>query len=185
MIRITGGKWKGRKIHTPPGAATRPTPSRVREALFNVLGGDLDECVFYDLFAGSGAVGLEALSRGAPRVVFVETSRPALASLRKNIQLLDCAARAECVARVLPQWLAPPLFAPPAPSVFFLDPPYAKNLAALTLQALAELPPDLVRGSTCAAQTEKKLQLESAYGPWRLRKQYPHGDTALWIYEPQ
>ena len=184
MIRIIGGKWKGRKLRTPKGPATRPTPARVREALFDVLGDTVSEGTFYDFFAGSGAVGLEALSRGAPRAVFLETARPAVAALRANIELLGCGERALCVTKRLPGWIESPEFDPvdSNPPVFFLDPPYGQALAEPALLALARRANGL-KEALCAAQTEKGEILGEAYGPWRLKKRYPHGDSALWLYE--
>lgn len=86
LMRIIAGHAKGRRIHGPPGRDTRPMTDRVREAVFSALGGAVDGADVLDLFAGSGSIGLEALSRGAERAVFVERSRPALEVLRSNIE---------------------------------------------------------------------------------------------------
>lgn len=82
---ITAGRWKGRRLDVPAGLTTRPTRSLVRQALFNMLGPDVHDTRVLDLYSGSGALGLEALSRGAAAVVFVESDRRALAALRANI----------------------------------------------------------------------------------------------------
>jgi 16S rRNA (guanine966-N2)-methyltransferase len=182
MIRITGGEWKGRKLRTPSGQATRPTPSRVREALFDILGPAVRECTFYDLFAGSGAVGIEALSRGAPHVVFVESARPALACLRENLRDLDCGPAADLLIHRLPQWLRSVDFRPEPPFILFLDPPYRQGIAEETMETLAALDLDTT-GSQCIIQAEKRLAPADTYGPWALRKHYPHGDTTMWVYE--
>ena len=182
MIRITGGEWNRRKLRTPRGEATRPTPARVRQALFNVLGETVRDHTFYDLYAGSGAVGLEALSRGAPHVVFVETARPALACLRRNLEAFECGDRAEIVAQRLPAWLIAPGPSPDAPSMLFLDPPYYQGFAAATLETLARRA-DAPAGGLCVAQTEKEAQLAESYGHWHVLRRYPHGDSALWLYE--
>jgi 16S rRNA (guanine966-N2)-methyltransferase len=125
LTRIVAGDLKGRRLATPPGERTRPTSDRVREALFGSLdaGGDVDGAVVADLYAGSGALGLEALSRGAASAVFVE-SHPATARvLRRNISDLGLATRAHLVTRALPGALDRP---PPAPAdLVFADPPYA------------------------------------------------------------
>jgi len=85
-IRLTGGKWRGRKVHAPLGLEpTRPTPGVVREALFSILGADLLEAAFLDLYAGTGAVAFEALSRGAPRAVAVEKYPEALDCMRRSV----------------------------------------------------------------------------------------------------
>ena len=122
MSRIIGGVAGGRRLSMPKGQATRPTSDRVREGLFSSLGGDLSGRAFLDLYAGSGAVGLEAASRGATTVVLVERDPRAVAVLRANaaaVALPTVVVRAESVSRFL---------AEPVPTVFdvvFLDPPYA------------------------------------------------------------
>ena len=96
-MRIVGGSLSGRVLRAPPGAATRPTSEKVREATFNILGnimGSLDGAHVLDLFAGSGALGIEALSRGAVHATFVDAGKPALASVRGNLKELGLEARA-------------------------------------------------------------------------------------------
>ena len=96
-VRIIGGRFKGRKLATPAGEATRPTADRVREALFSILG-PLDGLHVLDIFAGSGALGFEALSRGAASVAFVESAKPALAVIAANIAALDVRSQARAIA---------------------------------------------------------------------------------------
>ena len=96
-LRIIGGEHRARKLFSLKGCATRPTPERVREALFNILGTQVVDCRFLDLFAGTGAVGLEALSRGASRVTFVENAAPALGVLKRNLALLGGRERTRLV----------------------------------------------------------------------------------------
>lgn len=98
MIRIIGGDFGGRKMWTPKGYETRPTPERVREALFNILQTEITGANFLDLFAGSGSVGFEALSRGAGRVTFVENSPKALEIIRRNLKMLRAGTEARCVS---------------------------------------------------------------------------------------
>lgn len=88
MIRITGGIWRGRRLKTPAGEATRPSADAYRETLMSILGPDLDGFEVLDLFAGSGAFGLESLSRGAASAVFVEKGRAQLRTIKKNIESL-------------------------------------------------------------------------------------------------
>jgi len=182
MIRITGGEWRGRKLRAPAGRATRPTPVRVRAALFNVLGPAVRDGEFYDLFAGSGVVAFEALSRGAPRAVLVESARAALACVGVNAETLGCADRVDVRAGRLPDWLESGAFAPTAPATVFLAPPYYGRLGHAVLQALGRVDVDWGE-SVCVAQVERGEGLERTYGPWRLSKTYPHGLTALWLYE--
>jgi 16S rRNA (guanine966-N2)-methyltransferase len=120
-VRIIAGELRGRKIIAPPGLATRPMLDRVREAMFSTLQRRMPGAAVLDLFAGSGSLGLEALSRGARRVRFVERSAPALDALRKNVATLGVAARCEIVvadAQKAASW-------GPAADVIFCDPPYA------------------------------------------------------------
>jgi len=132
-MRIIAGLHRGRRLVTPRGRATRPTSDRARETLFALLG-DLQGIRFLDLFAGSGAVGIEALSRGATGVCFVESASPALAALRTNLRTIDATAMTTVVARPLPgavDRLAVPF------DIAFLDPPYAET--ALLGETLARL----------------------------------------------
>ena len=126
MSRIVGGVAGGRRLVMPKGRGTRPTSDRVREGLFSALGGDLSGRSFLDLYAGSGAVGLEASSRGAAPVVLVERDTHALVALRANVHdlaLPGVAVRAESVRRYLTEPDAQ------AFDVVFLDPPYADPVA--------------------------------------------------------
>jgi 16S rRNA (guanine966-N2)-methyltransferase len=140
-MRIVGGRHRGRRLIVPPGGAVRPTSDRAREALFNILShGDFaaagspfaDENVL-DAFAGTGALGIEALSRGAARAAFIETDRTALAALRRNLAALDETDAAEIIAGDATR----PPRAPFAAAMAFLDPPYRSGLAASALEALA------------------------------------------------
>jgi 16S rRNA (guanine966-N2)-methyltransferase len=139
-MRIVGGRHRGRKLIAPPGDAVRPTSDRAREALFNILShGDFaaagspfaGENVL-DAFAGTGAFGLEALSRGAARAAFIETDRAALSALRRNLAALD----EEDAADVITGDATRPARAPYACALAFLDPPYRSDLAASALSAL-------------------------------------------------
>ncbi|HVV81543.1 MAG TPA: 16S rRNA (guanine(966)-N(2))-methyltransferase RsmD [Kofleriaceae bacterium] len=138
-MRIVAGELGGRVLRAPHGAATRPTSEKVRQALFNILGpppaGSAGDVHVLDLFAGSGALGLEALSRGAASATFVERARPALAALRANLEALAVGDRARVHPVDVAAFLAAP---PPGPrwSWIFLDPPYAAGVAAATLAAL-------------------------------------------------
>jgi len=137
-MRIVAGSWRGRALSAPAGQGTRPTADRVRQALFDMLlhapwGGraEMEGALVLDTFAGTGALGLEALSRGAATAAFMETDRAALVALRANI----AACRAEDRARVL---AVDALRPPPgrACSLIFLDPPYGDDLVTRSLPAL-------------------------------------------------
>jgi 16S rRNA (guanine966-N2)-methyltransferase len=139
-MRIVAGRHRGRRLLAPPGETVRPTSDRAREALFNILshgqpaaeGIPFAGAAVLDAFAGTGALGLEALSRGAAEAAFIEQDREALATLRRNIAMLGEGDR----ARIVPGDATRP---PPAPSAYalaFLDPPYRSGLAAAALTAL-------------------------------------------------
>ncbi|HET9638029.1 MAG TPA: 16S rRNA (guanine(966)-N(2))-methyltransferase RsmD [Allosphingosinicella sp.] len=163
-MRIIAGQWRGRPLVSPQGDSTRPTADRVREALFSMLAsrlGSFEGLQVADLFAGSGALGLEALSRGAAYCVFVENDRRAIDSIRANLAALG--ASGEVLARSAEH------AALPAPvDLAFLDPPYGSGLAAAVLATLAVAPGGWVsvetgRGETVAAEGYA-LDAERKYG---------------------
>src|SRR4051812_31641502 len=135
-MRIIAGQWRGRPLVAPKGETTRPTADRMREALFSMLTsrlGSFEDLAVADLFAGSGALGLEALSRGAASCLFVEHDKPALDALRANIAKLGAKAdvRAQSVMALGPA--AAPL------DVILMDPPYDSGAGAVALDKLARL----------------------------------------------
>lgn len=138
-VRIIGGDWRGRRLRLPPGTAVRPTPDRVRETLFNWLAPLLPGAACLDLYAGSGALAFEALSRGAASAVLVEQDPALVAALE------DCASELGAEARIVAadarRFLARP--AREAFDIVFLDPPYAEPVAAL----LGALRPWLASGA--------------------------------------
>ncbi len=138
-MRIVAGTWRGRTLEAPRSGNTRPTADRVRQALFDMLthapwADPIEECIVLDGFAGSGALGLEALSRGARRAVFFEIDRQAQDSLRGNIASLDAAARCAVIAADATR--PPPPAARGGCNLVFLDPPYGRGLIAPSLAAL-------------------------------------------------
>lgn len=135
-MRIGGGQIHRRQLHTVAGRDVRPTSGFVRQALFNILRGLVQDAIFVDLFAGTGSVGLEALSHGARHVYFVEHDRRALMSLQTNIQHCALQEQATVLAATLPQALQKLPGALQADMVF-LDPPYISDLAEVTLDGLA------------------------------------------------
>ena len=134
-MRIGGGNTKGRRLQSVPGRRVRPTSGRVRQALFDTLREWVPGCIFVDMFAGTGSVGLEALSQGAGKVFFVENDRRALLALRTNISRCGAESRATIVAAALPQAVRR-LPGAQQVDVLFLDPPYASDLAEATLITL-------------------------------------------------
>ena len=138
-MRIAGGRFRNRPLHAPPGRATRPTSDRVREAIFNVLahgieGLALEGARVLDLFAGTGALGLEALSRGAMFALFVEEQASARAAIRRNAETLELTGQIKIWRRDATR-LGP--CAPLAPfGLAFIDPPYGRGLGEAALAAL-------------------------------------------------
>ena len=179
-MRIVAGRWRGRALQAPPGQSTRPTAERVRQALFDMLwhapwgGRDLIEgATVLDAFAGTGAFGLEALSRGAARATFLENDRAALAALRANLAALGAEARVLAVdARKPPRADAPC-------GLLFLDPPYGQDLAAATLPALE-------RTGWVAPGAVACLEIGKAEAPpdlpgWELLAERAHGAARMLV----
>jgi 16S rRNA (guanine966-N2)-methyltransferase len=176
-MRIVAGRWRGRTLIAPSGSRTRPTADRVRQALFDMLlhapwggRGVVEGAHALDVFAGTGALGLEALSRGAAHATFIEQDRDALTALRANI----AAYRAEHCCTVLPvDALAAPL--DEAASLVFLDPPYGDDLvrrAVTRLRTSARLAPDAIMvaetGRDEPAPTSAPLLAERVHGAARI-----------------
>lgn len=136
-MRIIAGIYKSRVLLAPKGKATRPTAEVVREAVFSILGDRLAEARVWDVFAGSGAMGLEALSRGAAGVLFTEASPEALKAVKINLGRLG-ESKARLALWRAPQGLARLGLEPAAFDLIFLDPPYNSSLASQTLAAIAE-----------------------------------------------
>jgi 16S rRNA (guanine966-N2)-methyltransferase len=135
-VRIIGGEWRGRTIEAPPGQSTRPTADRVRETLFSMLMsrlGSFEDLRVADLFAGSGALGLEALSRGAAQATFVESDRQGIETIRKNVAKLGASDAARLIAGSA---LALPSSEPF--EMIFADPPYAQGSGSAVVHAVAE-----------------------------------------------
>jgi 16S rRNA (guanine966-N2)-methyltransferase len=180
-MRVIAGRLGGRRLAAPRGQATRPTSDRVREALFSVLG-DVSGAHVLDLFAGTGALGIEALSRGARRVVFVESARPALAILRQNLADLGLGNEALVVGQPVAKAAAAVLGAGEPFDLVFADPPYA---------ALAEVPPlldALVEQRALAPGAVLSLEHASRDAPPALRGLAPrpsrrYGDTTVTLYD--
>jgi 16S rRNA (guanine(966)-N(2))-methyltransferase RsmD len=172
-MRVIGGEFRSRVLKSVPGLEVRPTPDRLREALFNILAPRVGGVVFADLYAGSGAVGIEALSRGASRTIFVEQNRAAVHVIRQNLKSLDLEARAQVL-----QGKAAALLAGIKADIVFLDPPYALEAEYETvLTKLGAKPPSLV-----IAQHDVRLTLAESYGALRQTRVLRQGDNCLSFY---
>jgi 16S rRNA (guanine966-N2)-methyltransferase len=159
MLRIIGGRWRGRRLHTPDGLAVRPTADRVKACMFDVLQDLVPGARVADLFAGSGNLGLEALSRGAREVVLVESAPTALRVLRRNLELLGVAGEAEVVQEDALRYLAKPHAVPF--DVVLADPPYAAGAESALVEAVGAV---LRPGGWCALQHDARIEVPAAAG---------------------
>jgi len=177
-MRIISGEYKGRNISMPSGI--RPTQNKVRKAIFDTLG-DIQGLTFLELFAGSGAVGFEAISRGVTDLVLVEYDRQCLEAIRKNISSLKPKA---CVLLPLEAEKAIKNFYETRKEfdIIFLDPPYYRDLAKKTLQILGAYD-ILAPNGLIVLQHFKKDNLPEASGDLVLCKQKGYGDTFLSFYQ--
>jgi 16S rRNA (guanine(966)-N(2))-methyltransferase RsmD len=184
-MRIIAGSLRRRTLEAPAGLATRPTGDRLRETLFNVLAPRIDGAGFLDLYAGSGAVGIEAISRGAGRVTFVERAPAALKILRGNLARLNIAAgfgiEPMSVAAYLKRRQAE---AEPGFDVVFLDPPYdAIDEYEGALNLLGRATTFLADGAVVIAEHRRKQLLNERYGSLERTRSLLQGDSALSFYE--
>jgi len=174
-VRIIGGAWRGRRVEFPDLPALRPTPDRVRETLFNWLQGDIAGARCLDLFAGSGALGLEALSRGAAEVVFVETATAAAHMLRAQLQRLGGEGRATVLDLGAARYLRAPATVPF--DIVFLDPPFGTTLLAESLVQLA-VGHWLKVGGFAYLENERPAGVPALPAGWDLLKSKAAGEVA-------
>jgi 16S rRNA (guanine966-N2)-methyltransferase len=172
-MRVIAGEFRSRVLKTVPGLEVRPTPDRLREALFNVLAPSIEGAVFLDAYAGSGSVGIEAISRGAGRAIFVEKDRAAVGVLRENLTSLGIEGRAEVVVGkallALGKYSA---------DIVFLDPPYP--LGSEYSRALTMLGAE--GGALVIAQHASRFALADEYGALKRFRVLKQGDNSLSFY---
>jgi 16S rRNA (guanine966-N2)-methyltransferase len=184
-MRVIAGTYRSRRLIAPRGLATRPTSDRLRETLFNILAPRIEGAVFADLYAGSGAVGIEALSRGASLVYFVDNAVPALAAIRGNLAALGIQSGFEIISSSVSAGLRG--FSPQERcSIVFLDPPYAAtDDYAHTLGGIAEDADSLLApGAIVIAEHSRKQPepLAANYGPLQRYRVLEQGDAGLSFY---
>ena len=177
-MRVVAGRLGGRRLTAPAGPQTRPTSDRVREALFSALGG-VEGLRVLDLFAGSGALGIEALSRGAAAATFVERQPGALRALRGNLASLELEGH-EVARSDARQFLRKARTAGREYDLVFVDPPY-RRAAALGRELSELVPPVLASGGTVVSESDRRDPLDLAL-PVRTERRY--GDTLIRIHEP-
>jgi len=181
-MRITGGQAKGRILASLRGRGIRPTSDRVKEAVFDIIGKDLSGQMVLDLFAGTGGLGLEALSRGALRAVFIDNSRKSVALIRKNLGLCGYLDSGSVLRRDLtkPSFKGYALFGKEFDLVF-LDPPYGKNFLPSLLERLSTSN-TLSSRSHVVAESWKTERLPASFGNLEMVDTRIYGDTRINIY---
>ena len=176
-MRVIAGEFRSRVLQSVPGQATRPTPDRLRESLFSIIAPRIEGAAFLDLYAGTGAVGIEALSRGAAKAIFVESDRTAAAAIRENLRSLGIENRAEIrqgrVTQTIPRLEL-------SHAIVFLDPPYALEAEyPAALEQLGKRAPGLV-----IVQHSPRMKLEERYGALGRARVVKQGDNVLSFYQP-
>ena len=187
-MRVTGGTARGVRLAVPGRGSRRirPTSDRTREALFSIIGPQVADSTVLDLYAGTGTLGIEALSRGAARAVFVDRSRQALELIHANLErcfsspramLVQCNLAAGADARQLVARIPDNILF----DLVFLDPPYEKKLAESSLKMVDKT--GLVRrGGTVVAEERKNVELPEQFSTLVLTDRRRYGETALWFY---
>lgn len=185
-MRVIAGSFRSRTLQAPAGLATRPTSDRLRETLFNVLAPRIEGARFLDLYAGSGAVGIEALSRGANEVCFVEKAAPAIQVLRANLARLGLTQGLRIVSASAAGFLRNPGTSSPFDLVF-LDPPYdaADEYAAILGSLGGPAFGVLAEGAIVIAEHRRKDNLDAEYGALNRTRLLQQGDAALSFYAIQ
>ncbi len=173
-MRVIGGRFRSRKLKSVPGLSLRPTPDRLREALFNVLALRMEDAIFLDAYAGSGAVGIEALSRGARHAILIERNAEAVSVIRENLRSLGIEGEATIL-----RGSAAVLLRTRHSDVAFIDPPYEQTTEyGKALRALSE--------SACPvviAQHASRMVLEDCYARLHKTRVLKQGDNSLSFYE--
>lgn len=181
-MRITGGQERGRLLSTPKGRGIRPTSDQVRAAIFNIIGQDLNGLRVLDLFAGTGSLGLEALSRGAAEAIFVDKAMQSINLIKKNLSLCGFEESGVIFKRDLGNGIPKILF--PADYLFdlvFIDPPYRKGLLPEIMKDLATC--DILSSpALIVAEHYKKEEIAEKYGCLENSAIRKYGDTIISIY---
>ncbi len=175
-MRVIAGTYRSRRLAAPRGLATRPSSDRLRETLFNVLAPRIEGAVFADLYAGSGAVGIEALSRGAAMVYFIDNAAPAVAAIRENLAALAIRSG----FKIESCSVATGLNRLTGCTILYLDPPYAES--AEYVQTLTRIDTQLAADGIVVAEHARKSPLAENYGILQRYRVLEQGDAALSFY---
>lgn len=177
-VRIIGGKWRGRKIHFAESEGLRPTPDRVRETLFNWLMPYISEARVLDMFAGSGALGLEALSRGAAELLLLESAASVVTQLKNSLALLKT-EQATVLQQRAEYWLTQAYTS--TFDIVFLDPPFASGLLPELLQQL-ENSACLAAHALIYVETDQPLPPEHIPSTWQVHRQQQAGQVLYTLF---
>jgi 16S rRNA (guanine966-N2)-methyltransferase len=179
MMRIVAGIFGGRRLHAPKGMEIRPTSDRVREAIFSIIGQAVSGANVLDLFAGTGALGLEALSRGASQAVFVDQSLAAVQLIRANIELCSVQDRVRVIHESVNHAIHRLTVQEGCFDLIFMDPPYGKGSVQKTLTNLAAVARS---GALVVAEHDSKDLSPSSYQEWIRTQARKYGDTTVSFY---
>ena len=181
-MRVIAGKYKSRKLSAPEGVDTRPTSDRLRETLFNVVAASMPDSVWLDLFAGTGAIGIEALSRGARSVYFVESARRAARTIRENLKSLGIDEGFEVIEREAATALRMLDAQAVSCNFCFLDPPYRKMGDYEQVLGFLSQSRLLAPGCLVIAEHDKHFDPGESFGSLERRRKLQQGDAVLSFY---
>lgn len=179
-MRIIAGEMRGRQLKTVEGIQTRPTSDKVKGAIFNILGNKVLNARVLDLFAGTGNLAIEALSRGSHEAVLVEKSRNAHQVIRRNIEQLGVSHKAKLL--LLDAFKYINKYPDEVFDLIFLDPPYREGLVLRVISILKEHP-CLAPGGVIVAETARDEELDGDIYPFEVRKTGEYGDTKVWYLQ--
>ncbi|HLG16660.1 MAG TPA: 16S rRNA (guanine(966)-N(2))-methyltransferase RsmD [Blastocatellia bacterium] len=180
-MRVIGGKYGGRRLRSAPGLAVRPTSDRLRETLFNILAPVIEGSRFLDICAGSGAVGIEALSRGAAEVTFIERSRRTCATIKQNLAALDAGSNVRVINREAVAALRRLASEPLEFEIAFFDPPYASGVYSEVMDLLGASGL-IVRDGIVVVEHRAKTPPRTDYGALSCHRVVKQGESALAFY---
>lgn len=180
-IRVIAGSAKGRKLKLVPGTGTRPIMDRVKEALFSILSAQVVESSFLDLYAGTGSVGIEALSRGADFARFVENAYPAIKTIEANLELTQLSEFAEIKRQDVLEYLSAP--EPEGFEIVYVAPPQYQNLWLETLQRLDQFPDHVAPDGLVIVQIDPQEQQPVNLENLVAQQERRYGNTLLWFFE--
>jgi 16S rRNA (guanine966-N2)-methyltransferase len=183
-MRIISGASKGRKLATPKDLSLRPTSDRVKESIFNILRGQIEAGAVLDLFAGTGNLGIEALSRGAKEVIFVEKGKQALRLIQKNLAQFGMEERSEVLPTDANRAIGILKQRGKTFDLIFMDPPYEQGLIENTLMMLNSHP-IFHKDSVLIVEHHRRERLSSAIKGWNLIRQRQIGETVISILTPR